>query len=137
MQKYLVFSLGQKETYAIDIAEVIEIRELVQPTPSPKMASYAKGFAPFRNTIMTVFSVAKRFGLEESNPSRTVVVFIGDNVVGLDVDKVHNIIELGENDQVVPYSSLGFDANSCITHVIKIGKDDSLISIVDLQRIVV
>lgn len=134
-RKFLVFSLGQRESYAIDIAEVIEIRELVTAVPAPKMEPFVKGFASFRGTVVTIADLAKRFGIESPNPTRTIVVVINDNIVGLDVTKVESIIELQNNDELVEYSSLLFNADTCITHVIKRGKDNSLISVVNLDKV--
>ena len=135
VQKYLIFSLGQRETYALDIAQVVEIRELLKAVPAPKMTPFVKGFASFRGAVITIVDLAKRFGVESTDSTRTIVTVINDNVVGLDVSKVLNIIELNETDDVVPYSSIWTQTDSCITSVIKLGKDGQLISVVDLEKV--
>jgi len=116
-KKFLIFSLGQKESYGISIDRVLEIKELLPSTPAPKMVHYMKGFASFRNSILTIFDLAKRFDLPECKCRVTIVLIVkdGSEAIGVDVERVSDIIELEDEDELIEYSSLGFNANSCIT----------------------
>lgn len=135
LKKYLVFSLGQKESYAISVSEIHEITERIECVPTPKMQHYVKGLGSYRGHVITILDLAKRFNVEPIDQTRTIVVQIGENLVGLDVPRVESIIELQDKDEVIEYSSLFLNSNSCIGQVIRRDADNSLISIVNLQRI--
>jgi len=107
-QQYLSFRVGEQE-YAIDILMVQEIRGQTPITVLPQTPSHVRGAMNLRGTIVPVYDVRERFGLGTSEYTRfsvIIVVAVGPRQVGLLVDAVSDVIDLGA-DQLEPPPDLG------------------------------
>jgi len=107
-REVLVFVLG-KEEYGVDILKVQEIRGYEKVTPIPSAPAYLKGVVNLRGIIVPVIDLRVKFGM--ANPaydSFTVVVIlrIGGRVIGVVVDGVSDVVQLGASD-VKPAPQLG------------------------------
>ena len=107
-REVLVFVLG-KEEYGVDILKVQEIRGYEKVTPIPSAPAYLKGVVNLRGIIVPVIDLRVKFGM--ANPaydSFTVVVIlrIGGRVIGVVVDGVSDVVQLGAGD-VKPPPQLG------------------------------
>ena len=100
VEKYLLFNLGEEE-YGIDIARITAIEELQQITVIPDMPDFVKGVINLRGKVIPAVDLRLRFGLEEREyDDRTciVIVSVDESTIGLIVDIVSEVHEIGEND---------------------------------------
>ncbi|MGE5479380.1 MAG: chemotaxis protein CheW [Chloroflexota bacterium] len=94
--KYLTFHLGGEE-YAIEIRHVTEIIGMQDITEVPDMPAYLKGVINLRGKVIPVIDVRSRFGMAEIEYGpRTcnIIIKLDDNLVGLIVDEVSEVINI-------------------------------------------
>lgn len=95
-KEYLAFKLGSEE-YGMDILHVQEIRSYEVPTKLPNAAGYIKGVVNLRGIIVPIVDLRMRFQLDRvayNDLTVVVVVALGNQVWGLVVDAVSDVIEL-------------------------------------------
>ncbi|MCU0843148.1 MAG: chemotaxis protein CheW [Thiobacillaceae bacterium] len=106
--EYLTFTLGREE-YAIDILKVQEIRGYEAPTRIAGAPEFIKGVINLRGTIVPIVDLRIRFRLGEPVYDQFTVVIIlniGRRVVGVVVDGVSDVIQLG-SDNLRPAPEFG------------------------------
>lgn len=94
LQQVVVFELAG-ETYALDILHVHEIIRIQPVTPVPGAADYIQGLINLRGRVVPVVDLGKRFGLRTramGDRSRIIVVQVSDDIVGVVVDAVSEVI---------------------------------------------
>jgi purine-binding chemotaxis protein CheW len=99
--KLLTMHIGDQE-FCIDIMKVREIRGWSPTTYLPQSPAYVLGVVNLRGAVIPVIDLAVRLGLSRPEPSARdaiVVTQIHDQLVGLLVQGVTDMIELG-SDQV-------------------------------------
>ncbi len=92
----VVFHLGGEE-FGVDIMGVKEIIRVPEITQIPQSPDFVEGVINLRGRIIVVVNLEKRFNLkskESDDNSRIVVVEIGDNVVGMIVDSVNEVLRI-------------------------------------------
>ena len=102
-REYLSFKLGAEE-YGIDILRVQEIRGYEPPTRIANAPVHIKGVVNLRGVIVPIVDMRVRFRLEDVKyDSFTVVIIlnIGGRTVGMVVDSVSDVLELG-GDAIKP-----------------------------------
>jgi purine-binding chemotaxis protein CheW len=95
-RQLVVFQLGA-ELYGVDIARVHEIIRLQTITRVPRAPSFVEGVINLRGKVIPVVDLRRRFGLplaDHTRATRTVVVEIGDQVVGIIVDSVSEVLRV-------------------------------------------
>src|SRR5919205_795777 len=95
-RQLVVFELGA-ELYAVDIARVHEIIRLQSITRVPRSPAYVEGVINLRGKVIPVVDLRRRFGLpvaEHTRATRIVVVEIGQQVVGIVVDAVSEVLRV-------------------------------------------
>src|SRR3979490_2000828 len=95
-QQLVVFQLGA-ELYGVDIARVHEIIRLQTVTRVPRAPSFVEGVINLRGKVIPVVDLRRRFGLplaDHTRATRPVVVEIGDQVVGIIVDSVSEVLRV-------------------------------------------
>jgi purine-binding chemotaxis protein CheW len=88
--KLVVFYLAGAE-FGIEIERVREIIRVIDITRMPKAPRFLSGIINLRGKIVSVLDFKRRFGLpacELTMDARIMIVEIGDQIVGLLVDKV-------------------------------------------------
>lgn len=81
----------------IDLDRVQEINRQVDPTPVPLMDAHVRGLINLRGNLVTVLDlgrVVRGEGLATTARTRTVVVEFGDEVCGLLVDEVGDVVDI-------------------------------------------
>jgi purine-binding chemotaxis protein CheW len=97
-QQLVVFQLGA-ELYGVEIARVHEIIRLQTVTRVPHAPAFVEGVINLRGKVIPVVDLRRRFGLplaDHSRASRIVVVEIGDQVVGIVVDGVSEVLRVNK-----------------------------------------
>jgi len=131
---YLTFHIG-REDFGLDIAHVIEIIGIQRITAVPDMPHYIQGVINLRGKVISVMDVRLRFGMESREyDDRTcvVVVNVGEDTVGLIVDRVNEVVEIGRsNIQPVPQLQHNED------YIMGLGKlGDEVKILIDVDRLV-
>lgn len=99
-REYLSFKLGAEE-YGIDILKVQEIRGYEQPTRIANAPDFIKGVVNLRGVIVPIVDMRVRFGLDDVQYNGFTVVIIlniSGRTVGMVVDSVSDVLELGGQD---------------------------------------
>lgn len=132
--EYLTFRLGDME-FGIDILQVQEIRSYEQPTRTIGVSDSLLGVINLRGVIVPVVDLRPKFGhpLKYDICTVTVILNIGDLIIGVVVDSVSDVLELGA-DQIRPVTNFpNSDTAKAIKHLGIIG--ERLIHIMDVEAV--
>jgi purine-binding chemotaxis protein CheW len=92
----VVFTVEGK-SLCVDILKVQEILRMVEITPFPRMPAFALGAINVRGRIVPVVNLRRKLGLPDRPPGRktcNLLVRAGDQVIGLLVDEVLEVLEI-------------------------------------------
>ncbi len=134
--QYLTFALDGEE-YAVDILRVQEIRGYSSVTSIPNAPAYVKGVMNLRGTVVPVFDMRLKFGMEPREPDRftvIVVVNVGTRVVGLIVDSVSDVLDIAA-DAIEPTPDLGAGVDTTVMQGIA-RTNDRLVTLLAIDAIV-
>ena len=107
-REFLTCRLGD-ETYAVDILQVQEIREVNEVTRVPHVAPFVRGVINLRGAIVPIVDLGLMFGFPE--PARlegasAIVLDVDRRLLGLVVSSVSDVLALAE-DEISPTPELG------------------------------
>lgn len=132
----VVFSLCD-ETYGVGILDVWEIIKRGEITIVPNSPDFLIGIINFRSNIIAVIDLEKRFRLHregEYTGNHIMIVRIGNNVFGLLVDEVTDVLRLPEEEIRAPppiiTEKIGIDMVRGVGTL-----EDNLIVILDLEKV--
>lgn len=94
--QWVTFRLGN-ETYGINVMQVQEVLRVSEIAPVPGAPDYVVGIINLRGNVVTVVDTRRRFGLPSKEPdemSRIVVIEAAEQVIGILVDSVAEVVEL-------------------------------------------
>jgi purine-binding chemotaxis protein CheW len=134
-KQYLTFALCG-EDYGIEILQVQEIKCLSRITPIPNTPPHVRGVLNLRGTVVPVVDLRAKFGLGEIEYNRftvIIVVNVGRRVMGLVVDAVSDVLNLGKDDVQPPPELGGVLDFSFVTGMARAG--DRLITLLDIERL--
>jgi purine-binding chemotaxis protein CheW len=110
--QYLTFTLD-RELFALDIASVREVLELVNITRVPRTPDFIRGVINLRGRAVPVVDLKMKFGLGETVPTVSTCVIIvevcldgEDTVLGALADSVQEVYEM-VTAQIEPPPRLG------------------------------
>ncbi|MBP2639211.1 MAG: cheW 2 [Firmicutes bacterium] len=130
----VIFRLANEE-YGLPIAKVHEINRLSPITKLPQTPSFMEGVTNLRGKIIPVFDLRKRFQLpviENSDDTRIIIVAVKDQVVGIIVDAVNEVIKLPASAVEPPPPVFVLDTQ----YIHGVGKmDDRLLILLDMDKI--
>ncbi len=107
MGEYLTFRLGAEE-YGIDILRVQEIRSYEPPTRIANSPAFIKGVINLRGVIVPIIDLRLKLGCASAEYNHFTVVIVLNvrgRVVGVVVDSVSDVLELG-GDAIRPAPAL-------------------------------
>lgn len=104
-EQYIVVKIGN-EQYGINILYIQNIVRMLNITRVPNSPRIFHGVVNLRGEIIPVMSIRRKFNLEEdvfTNSTRIIIISSEDNVIGLIVDEVLEVVQLAENqiDRIV------------------------------------
>lgn len=93
--KTLMFKIGE-EYYGVNIKDVQGIENVKGFTNVPNTAEYVKGIINLRGDIIPVYSLRKKFGMEDLNREELslIIVTIGDMQIALEIDIIDAIQDI-------------------------------------------
>ena len=131
--QYLTFQLAE-EQFGIDILRVQEIKGLAHLTQIPNVPPYIKGVMNLRGTVVPVVDLRHRFSMQAAIYNQftvIIIVTVGAKVMGLVVDAVSDVLNVGESElEQLPDLGGGIDT-TFITGMAK--SNDSLITLLDID----
>ncbi len=138
VEQIVSFRLG-KETFAIVVSQVREIRKVEDITRVPKLPPYIEGVMNLRGQITTVIDLKKRLNIVSDGParsaqSRIIVAEVGDNQLGIIVDAVEDVMRVPKESISPPPKTLSDNESSALTGISKL--PDKLIMMLDLEKVV-
>ena len=135
MKELISFRIGAQE-FCVDIMAIREIRGWTAATALPQSPSFVKGVINLRGAVLPIVDLAARLGFESTEASdRNVIIVaqIGEQVVGLLVDAVSDILTVTD-DVLQPTPDVASEtAKSFIRGLIAM--DGRMISLIGLERV--
>lgn len=113
LSQWVTFFLDN-EKYGIKVMQVQEVLRMTEIAPVPGAPHYVLGIINLRGNVVTVIDSRKRFGLpekEEDDATRIVIIESGDNVVGILVDSVAEVVDLRASE-IESAPNVGTDESS-------------------------
>ena len=96
-EEFIAFRVGEQE-FCVEITRTREIRGWSQATKLPHSPDYIIGVINLRGTILPIMDLSARLGMGSSKPSEghvIIVVQVRDKTIGLLVDSVSDILDVG------------------------------------------
>ena len=135
MGQLITFEIGGRRL-GIDIMAVREIRAWSPATPLPNAPAHVGGVLNLRGVILPVVDLSRQLGWGKTDPDGRhviIVVRIGDQLRGLVVDAVNDIVTIAPED-IQPVPDVGEAVSArYLQGIANLG--DRLIMILDLDRL--
>jgi purine-binding chemotaxis protein CheW len=99
-RQLITFELGD-QFLGVDIMAIREIRAWSPATPLPNVPTYVRGVVNLRGVVLPVLDLRHRLGWGLTDPTVRhviIVVRIGDQLQGLIVDAVNDIVTVSAED---------------------------------------
>jgi len=134
--QYVIFKIAQDE-FGVPVEQVREVVSTPGINPLPQAPAFIEGICRLRNHSIAVINMRTRFNLPQkadTGNSNILVVRLNGMVVGLEVDRVVDIIDVSEK-QIDNASTIvgSFLDGKTVTGVAHVDKRD--IVILDLTRV--
>ncbi len=133
--QWVTFHLEQ-EKYGIKVMQVQEVLRMNEIAPVPGAPHYVLGIINLRGNVVTVIDTRRRFGLpdvDSSDETRIVIVEADNNVVGILVDSVAEVVDL-KMSEIETAPNVGNDESSKYIQGVS-SRDDELLILVDVNKL--
>jgi len=124
------------ETYGINVMQVQEVLRYTEIAPVPGAPNYVLGIINLRGNVVTVIDTRSRFGLpsaEITDNSRIVIIESDENVVGILVDSVAEVVYL-RSSEIDSTPNVGTEESTKFIQGVS-NRDDELLILVDLNKL--
>ena len=112
-RQLITFQLGDQHL-GVDIMAIREIRAFSPATPLPNVPAHVRGVVNLRGVVLPVLDLRHRLGWGVTEPSQRhviIVVRIGEQLQGIIVDAVNDIVQVSADD-LQPLPDMGETAAS-------------------------
>ena len=133
--RWVTFKL-EKEKYGINVMQVQEVLRVTEIAPVPGAPNYVLGIINLRGNVVTVIDTRSRFGLptkEMDDSTRIVIIEAEEQVVGILVDSVAEVVDLRLNE-LDSAPNVGTDESAKFIQGVA-SLDGELLIIVDLNKL--
>jgi len=130
-----LFRLGSEE-FVIDILKIQEINHMVKITELPDVPHYWKGIINLSGNVIPVLDLRKKFDMDSKEwdkNTRIIVCNAEDNIVGIIVDEVDEVLRLNRSTIEPAPGIVTSCSTDYITGVAK--QDERLLIFLDISRI--
>jgi purine-binding chemotaxis protein CheW len=134
-RQLVVFQLGA-ELYGVEISRVHEIIRLQAVTRVPRSPMFVEGVINLRGKVISVINLRRRFGLASAGhtrASRIVVVDINDQVIGMVVDGVSEVLRVNTATIEPPSPTIAGIDSEYLQGIVKL--PERLVILLDLDRV--
>ena len=135
LRELISFRIGAQE-FCVDIMSIREIRGWTAATALPQSPSFVRGVINLRGAVLPIVDLASRLGFESTEASdRNVIIVpqIGEQVVGLLVDAVSDILTITD-DMIQPTPDVASETVKMFVRGL-IPMDGRMISLIGLDRV--
>lgn len=133
--QWVTFRLGE-ETYGVNVMQVQEVLRMTEIAPVPGAPPYVLGIINLRGNVVTVMDTRNRFGLparEADDATRIVIIEAEEQVVGIMVDSVAEVVYLEQSDiEMAP--NVGNEESSRYIQGVA-NREEGLLILVDLDKL--
>jgi len=132
--QWVTFRLDN-ETYGINVMQVQEVLRYSEIAPVPGAPPYVLGIINLRGNVVTVIDTRLRFGLsqtETSDQTRIVIIETGNQVVGILVDAVAEVVYLRQSE-IETTPNVGNEETAKFIQGV-CHKNEELLILVDLEK---
>ena len=133
--QWVTFRL-ESEKYGIKVMQVQEVLRMTEIAPVPGAPHYVLGIINLRGNVVTVIDTRRRFGLpdvENSDETRIVIVEANNNVVGILVDSVAEVVDL-KTSEIETAPNVGNDESSKYIQGVS-SRENELLILVDVNKL--
>ena len=126
----------ENETYGINVMQVQEVLRVTEIAPVPGAPPYVLGIINLRGNVVTVIDTRGRFGLpphELTDASRIVIIESEEQVVGILVDSVAEVVDLSSSE-IDAAPNIGNEESSRYIQGVAT-RDKNLLIVVDLNKL--
>lgn len=120
-------------TFGIPVQDVETIHVKKNLVAVPGGSPEFQGIMDLQGDIIAVYSLAKKFGLEEHAMENLVIIHTKGMKLGIEVEQVNSILEVEQKD-IVSMPEIMQDGQTCLHDVVSDKKD--LIVLLDVEKIV-
>lgn len=139
LEQYIAFEVCG-ETYAVSIDHIAEISKPMVETEVPRTASFVRGIANVRGTIIPIIDLARRLHLSPramGRDTRVLIVRHGAELCGVLIDKVVGVIPIAPETLEEAPGAIGATRGDFIRSLARYSDDASrksvLIIVLDLK----
>ena len=130
----LLFSLGGRETFGINVFKVREVRETMAITKTPNMPHGVEGIISLRGSIIPVIDLATCLSMPfDGERTKLIITEFSSHTQAFLVADVDRIVRV-DGDQVKTPRSVGANTQSLITAITELSAG-KLVSILDVEQI--
>ena len=133
--RWVTFRL-ENEKYGINVMQVQEVLRVTEIAPVPGAPSYVLGIINLRGNVVTVIDTRSRFGLastEMDDSTRIVIIESEEQVVGILVDSVAEVVDLKASD-IETAPNVGTEESAKFIQGVA-SHDGELLILVDLNKL--
>lgn len=133
--QWVTFQLAE-ETYGINVMQVQEVLRYSEIAPVPGAPDYVIGIINLRGNVVTVIDTRARFGLssaEVSDSTRIVIIESDQQVIGILVDSVAEVVYLRSSD-IDSAPNVGTEESARFIQGVS-NRDNELLILVDLNKL--
>ena len=133
--QWVTYRLGD-ETYGINVMQVQEVLRHTDIVPVPGAPEYVLGIINLRGNVVTVIDTRTRFGLdpaETTDSSRIVIIESDEQVVGILVDSVAEVVYL-KSSEIDGAPNVGTEESARFIQGVS-NRDGELLILVDLNKL--
>ena len=133
--QWVTFQL-EEETYGINVMQVQEVLRYSEIAPVPGAPDYVLGIINLRGNVVTVIDTRTRFGLptnEVTDNSRVVIIEAEQQVIGILVDSVAEVVYLRSSD-IDSAPNVGTEESAKFIQGVS-NREGELLILVDLNKL--
>ncbi|HLU76609.1 MAG TPA: chemotaxis protein [Burkholderiales bacterium] len=132
----LLFSLGGRETFGINVFKVREVCEMKPITPTPNMPHGVEGIISLRGAIIPVIGLARCLGMEQTaEGGKLIITEFSSSTQAFLVGEVDRIVRVDWEQVKSPQSTVTGGAG-LVTAITELA-GGRLVSILDVEQILV
>ncbi len=135
VNRFVTFHLDA-EKYGINVMQVREVLKVSEIAPVPGAPDFVLGIINLRGNVVTVIDTRQRFGLQPrdaDDATRIVIIEEGEQVVGMVVDSVAEVMNIPANEiEVAP--NVGNDESAKFIHGVS-HQGEELIILIDNAKL--
>lgn len=103
-QQLVIFRLGEDQ-FAVDIFAVERVLRYSAPAIIPNLPPWIDGVIEHGDRVVPLIDLRTRFGMPRLSPRpehRILVLAVGDDLLGVTVDSVHEVMSVAPEDIAAP-----------------------------------